>query len=70
MKNINEYIEWEKISKYNAGKADLVTTILNLHENNLPVEVRDWLLHERVIRRDESIKAIDNAIKAIKEGSE
>jgi len=70
MKNLDEVMNWRENSKYNAGKADLITTIFNLHENSLPEDVKDWLHKERMSRREDSLKALDNAIKALKEGSE
>lgn len=67
MNNLSDATEWNGIGKYNDGKADGITTILNLFNDQIPDDMREWLYNEQKARRHEAIKAFDNAIKAIKQ---
>jgi hypothetical protein len=54
--------EWAKQGKYASGKADQISTILELFSTQLTPELREWLYNTRTIAREEAQVSFQNAV--------
>lgn len=60
--------ELREIGKYEAGRADTCSTMIDLFKTTLPENIMQWLYDERLARRTNSAEAYENIIKILKGG--
>lgn len=54
--------EWAKLGKYASGKADQISTILELFDKELSPTLKEWLYNTRTIAREEATVSFQNAV--------
>lgn len=65
MSNISKAEEWRAIGRYNDGKADALSSVINLYHTALTPQVLEYLYSQREASRAEAIRAYDEAIKVL-----
>ena len=54
--------EWSKLGKYASGKADQISTILELFGSKLDPDLKEWLYNTRTVAREEAQVSFQNAL--------
>lgn len=58
--------EWSQLGKYASGRADQMSTILELFENILDPTLKEWLYNSRTVAREEAQVSFNNALELLK----
>lgn len=58
--------KWTQLGKYASGKADQITTILEMFGEGLDPALKQWLYNTRTIAREEAGVSFQNALDIYK----